>query len=303
MPDAKFVAPNTIPPAYAALGATRGFNPPSADESCMVLSAQGGEGKSTFASSIKDAIVLDFDWGAHSVVGGHAVRIEVGMQQTPNGKKMIDQYDHYLNIVKQLTTDGEAGHCPFKRVVIDTADTWVDMLAAHLCEDKGVSYVGEIGAKGAGWNMLYERCKLDLNGFKNAGLPWLALCHVTEKTITVNDKERTVCRASVFPKLYDNLCNLANIVAVMHMKLEYREIEKEIDLKGQKKMVKTGQNELVRRFLVQVESDDLRRAKRRLEGLTGIVDLPVREGWGIFADYYNKQVSVLRELETSLTTK
>jgi len=284
--------PNTLPPAYAKLGATTGFCPPSPEDCRIVVASPGGDGKSTFAMSIPDAIVLDFDRGTHSIAQARATRMVIG--EGPSGR--VDPYDHYQRIMTRLCEDGEKGKSPFRRVVIDTADTWTDLLGQHLAEEKKVESVGEYGQKGAGWSLLRERCKLDIQGLQAAGYSWMVLCHITEKNVTLGKEEHTVMRPSVFPSCYDMIRNLADIEAVI--RCERRTVEKteqrtfNIGGKSVTRDVPTGESETLHKYIMQLESDDLRRAKRRLVGLGGELVVPAIDAWSsTFRPFYVKAVS------------
>jgi len=292
--------------AYLKMGARVGFNPPDADSLNMKIDAEAGSGKTTFVASIPDAIIIDADGGAHSVVGARAVSIPLRGPEVPADSP--HGFDLYARIVAQLLEDAQAGKSPFRTVVIDSVDAWADLVAEHLVDeinrkrarsnqpnaaDRTIQHIGEYGSSGAGYKLLYHYLLRDLNLLAQAGYRWVVVCHLHEKNITVGNQEQTVVRAVSYPGLDDLLKLRADVI----MSIECR-VRPRVKRDDRGRIVG---KETVRSYIAHVQSDFTRTAKRRLFNIDGSIELPLVDGYKAWRDYYEQKRQEALEFSRNLS--
>jgi len=294
------VTPNTLPKEYEALGIVRGFDPSPPERLRMAISGEGGLGKSTLVNGIPNCLVLDFDAGSHSVLRPLAHRI------------LIKNYKHYLDIMDFLIGQSEKGQRVFNQVAIDSVNKWSQMLDSMLAEsksnpdrDKLYTTMADYGDKGAGWALLRTRCLHDLNALWDAGYAWIAVCHSSEKEITVNDKPQIVIRPSIFKSLVDEIYNGADLVGeVRRVTTILRENVSRTIVDPRTKQERTFTTPIekpVTVCLLEVEPKGVTvKVKRRLPTVAGDVILPHpvtgdHSAWEAFVRFYTEKIEEARK--------
>ena len=210
------VAPLSVPkiPAdYAALGVVGGYQPPAAERLRFFIIGPSGDGKTSFVASIPKTLILDFEGGAWGIPNPRAVRI------------VCKTYKTFKAIYEKLIIDGKAGRRAWDRVVFDTLDQFVEMmnpmiaLAHHTANWKGTD-ITDYGGKGAGWAILKNECWKHVTDLEQAGYAWSCVGHVTEKTITINNKDRTVIRPVLFDTFAKLVARNSDYFINVHSKIE-----------------------------------------------------------------------------------
>lgn len=182
-----------VPADYAAMGVVTGYSPPDPERLRFFIIGPPGDGKTCFVAGIPKTLILDFEGGAWGVPSPRAARV------------VITNGEAFETMIAKLEADGKEPNRPYRRVVFDTIDQYVEMMnpfiapdystPSHKCTD-----MTEYGTKGAGWAKLKNRCWSYIHRLEVAGYSWCIMGHITEKTITINNKDRTVIR----PVLYDS---------------------------------------------------------------------------------------------------
>lgn len=289
------IQPGTLPEAWEAIGATYCVTVPTAHEVRMLISGEGGVGKTTFVGNIPRAVHIDCDGGAHSVVDKRAATVTLrAMGAAPH------QRGHavYANVISQLLKDAKNGDDrPFHTVIIDTLDTWFEMLAAHTLEEvnkkstkKTYATIGEYGDQGSGYAKVYDRAMFDLKTLYDAGYRWVVVGHLQEKEITVGGNRQTVTRPGVGKGLFERVRNRADVEAQIYEDIRMKAVRKNNKI--------TGDKEYERTHKLVVESNAQRQAKHRVPNLSGELAIPRDGGWDTFEAFYNeKRDRTLKEIE------
>ena len=110
---------------------------------------------------------------------------------------------------------------------------------AYDCTD-----MTQYGGKGAGWSILKTKCWEYLIALEQAGFSWIVVGHMTEKTITVNRKDKTVVRPVIYDSFAKHISRNSDYFVTIHSKLESAKIYKNVKLpNGSIQRVETGTEE------------------------------------------------------------
>jgi hypothetical protein len=286
-----------IPQAYAALGATSGFNPPKANESVMVVLGLAGAGKSTFAASIPDSLHISFqEHGASSILGGRAPHI------------VIKGYEEYQKLKRQLLEDARKKTSPFQSITIDTVDEWFEncfcdkIIADFNSKQAGrnARHIGEAGAEGRGYSDAAALLKAEIKDLEEAGYGLLLTGHLIEKTITVQGEKRTVQRTL----LPDSAFRVLKVLAYIKAQIQTVTITTEKKMINGKVATITLNPSTYKRScqLAVISEDSGSEVKKRLPHLKTLIDLPPQDGWSAFEKEYNDAIVKGKEEEATLDT-
>lgn len=285
-----------IPPGYAELGVTYGFDPVPPEETRQIILGPEGSGKSYFGAGIPGAIILDFDLrGQRHVPNPRSFRVSIGTDE------------RYQSLLTKLIKDAEPGKKrPFTRVIFDTADQWVDMEARAIGEEKStdkreVADVRYWGKEGAGYTLLSNRLMADLRKLEVAGYAWSVLCHITEKEISVGDSgdRRTVARPAIYSTLYKAIARNCELVAIMASEKKIVEIPRTLP---DGRVINTGQTRETHIYVMQCATIGSVlgpiNTKIRLPNFSAKLEMPDplqnKYGWDLFVSTYNDAVQSVR---------
>ncbi|MEY5024691.1 MAG: hypothetical protein RLZZ244_219 [Verrucomicrobiota bacterium] len=146
----------------------------------VVLYANEGVGKTTFASKFPEPLFIDTEKGSH--------HLDVARIQVAN-------WGQVLEAVKLA----KASASKFKTLVLDTADVASDFLAQHLCKEQGVDGIEQLdGGYGKGYARLADEWSEFLHGplieALSAGLHVALLVHAQAQKFTEPGKESSYDR-------------------------------------------------------------------------------------------------------------
>jgi len=268
-----------IPTTYASLGAYTGFNPRTADQLRIFIVGLTGEGKSTFAASVPNSLVLDFEKGDDLIPSKVNMRIP------------ILNMEHYRKIYEQLIQDGEQKKHPVKRIIFDTGDEWIAHYAAAISREKGVDAIEEWGQKGAGWALLRRRMTHDLDALSMAGYSWMVIGHLQEKTITSpkTQQETTVLREGLSPGMSMAIKRKADYL-ISILRVPTSVITKETIIVGGKTIVRdVRKTRQIYKMIMAGELDIP--GKGRIQFSSDEYELPKKGGWAVFKQAYDEAVA------------
>lgn len=279
--------PMSIPPAYAALGVTTGYVPRDVSQLRELVLALSAGGKTTYAAGIPDSMILDFERAAEAIPNQRALRVPI-----KNG-------EHLMQLIDKLEADGKANTRPVSRIQFDTFDEMVGVMATYLGGQYKIADIRDYGSKGAGYNILTTQCINILKRIEEAGYAWTVYGHLAEKTITVNNKDKTVVRPVLYDSLFRVVARSAELKAMLSTKEEVRQTTQKFrgkDIPG------PDVHEV--NFYMTIK---LSEAMGSMEGgkLRGVpsVDAKIRMpdpltgdyGWDRFAAYYNEQIEATKK--------
>lgn len=287
------VAPNTLPSPvsavpsdYAKLGVTTGYAPKSPDQLRFFVIGPSGDGKTAFWAGCPNTLIFDFEDGAWGIPSPRAHRI------------VCKTYNTYAAIRDKLLADAKAGRRPYNRIVIDTIDSFVELVNPKLAAEKKIDDITDFGAKGAGWSLLRTECWNDIAAFESAGYAWTCIGHITEKTLTVNGKERTVTRPVLFDSFAKQIGRNADYIATIHSDIQqvpqYRTVQgRTVECGAIDKVVYVLEATAVGSLLGTAQNK-----QRGIPTFKGKVLLPDlmsgQYGWDAFCDAYNASVAEVR---------
>jgi len=270
-PVGEIVQPNTIPKAYAALGAQMGFAPLPPSKLRLYLGGLEGDGKSTFVSSIPNSIILDFETGDYAVKYPRSPHLP------------IETSDESRRVFEQLLRDGGAGRKPpFEHVVIDTGDRWLHLVSQDLCKEAGKENIGDVRSEGGGYSLLAGRILKTLDDLWQAGYSWVVVGHMKEQDITVGGKKLTVIRDTMFRSSVDPIRRVADYIGIVHTVRKEEKTTKTID--GKSYQVSTGNWTMD--YRMSLIGSTTRRAKQRVTLSVPEITLPEKDGWSAFVAAY-----------------
>jgi len=300
MSSGSTATPNALPSDWTALGVTSGFEPEPLDHLRVLILGPPGQGKTTLVASIPNSLMLDFEAGGHSIIGGNSHR------------KHIQDYDMYQTIIKQLITDAKNNKRVFQTVVFDTGDSWSDLLIQQFLLEKStpekqIESLDEYGSHGAGYGRIRSRALNDLNSLYFHGYSWVITGHIGEKTITAADgKTLTVLRPTMFPSLVKGLWGRADMVGTVERAITTKREMVEKTLPGGKKVQIPGQLAKKKSYVLGLIGETLENSgglsggiddKARLPGMVDEFELPSVDGWNKLADFYSSAAENARKLD------
>lgn len=271
-----------VPSDYASLGVTTGYTPKSPTQLRFFVLGPPGDGKTAFWAGCPRTLILDFEDGAWGVPSPRAHRI------------VCNTYETYERIHNKLVADAKAGRRPYDRVVYDTIDGFIEVVNPYLSAKKNCEDITDFGSKGAGWSLLRTACWNAVTELESVGFSWTCIGHITEKTLTVNGKDRTVTRPILFDSFARQVGRNADYVSTVHSAIEsvpqYRTI--------QGRTIECGTTEKVCYRMDAAAVGSLfgasQNKQRGVPTLTSSIVLPDlmsgRYGWDAFCDAYNAAV-------------
>jgi hypothetical protein len=282
----KEIKPMGVPSQWAAIGAEVGYRPlPATALRQFILGPHGG-GKTTFVAGIPRALILDFECGSWGVPLPKATRLEVVNHET---------LERALNI---LDAEAKSSSRPFDRVIFDTVDQWSELMNSVLAAEKGVADITAYGGKGHGWSMLRHACWDIVKRIEKAGYAWTVVGHLTEKTITVNEKERTVTRPVIFDTFAKQVSRNADLIGSVSAVVEQEQVTQEY--KG--RQIPAGTKDVRKVYLDVADTGtalgNLETKKRGVPTLRDRIELPPcmdgHSGWDYFVKAYNEAVEQVK---------
>lgn len=179
----------------------------------ILLAAPYKYGKTTFMSSIPNALVLSFEPGLNAQAGVYAQKV-----LTWNDMKIVARELKRPEVQQKYTT-----------VCFDTIDIAAQLCQDYVCASAGVTTLGEVP-----YGKLYDQYKIEfskvIRGIANLGYGCVFACHTEIKELPTNQENITIERLQ--PKLdkraFDLINSLVDIIGVGVM---------EFDGNGQQKRV------------------------------------------------------------------
>lgn len=280
-----------IPSDYAALGVETGYKPKQPNQLRFYIIGPSGGGKTSFVSSIPRALILDFEDGAWGVPNPRASRIVC---------KSAEKFDL---LHKKLIEDAKNNRRPFDFIVFDTIDQFIEIMGVKLAVEYEVQDITDYGAKGAGWSLLRNACWDRISALERVGYSWIVLGHITEKTITVSNKEKTVTRPVLFDsfskQIQRNSEMFMMISPVEEMVQQYREVQ------GRK--IATKLEPTIRYYMEATTSAGFATTQTKVRGVPNMsmrIQLPdtfsasPQYGWDVFCLEYNNAVNQIKASQT-----
>ncbi len=281
------VAPRSISADYAALGVEIGYKPRAAEDLRFFVTGPAGKGKTTWVSSIPDTLILDCELGADAIAGAQAARVR------------IQGYKHYDEIIKKLIEDGENKRRKFKRIVFDTIDEWVHMIAAQLAMEHGCEDIAEYGDKGSGWRLLATRCWKGIQALSMAGYSWTVVGHLRAKTIKhpVTKKDATILRPTIFPTLADRVISGSDFYTTIWMESKTEQEMETIKVQGATiKRLKKGAEKTTNTYWFDLRAVHGHDGKARgVPNMKSHFAIPRIGGWKAFVDKYNAATDEIKK--------
>ncbi len=293
-----------LPDKYAKLGVRQGFEPTPSDSLSFILEAPPGCGKTQFVMSMPDTLVLDFDAACQSAVAQRAHYLT------------IPHWERYEEVKAFLADDMKAGACPFKRVVLDTADTALKVLDQKMLAPLNVTRKGrgqhalgsilEWGESGAGYAKLGQAFLRELLSWKMAGFAIGITNHMRTRVEKLGDTLITSRRCAMAPTIMEMMLPHVDIKARMYRSTK---TVKEMKTKsvadgkgGQKKVdVATGKSTTAYAYWLGVMPTEQSSAdddtKRRVPHFSGVIQLPLVDGYGAFRHAYEEAVEAAKSIK------
>ncbi|MCH7945069.1 MAG: AAA family ATPase [Armatimonadetes bacterium] len=290
---------------YEVLGATTGFEAIPPERCKMCLSSRPGRGKSTFAMSIPNALVFDYDQGAQEVLHQRASRISMAYSK---GKTVSDLH---ADIMQKLLTDAGPA-APFKMVVFDTLDAWFvaeveAATAAYNKENPGAKVLSilELEDYGKARSRVYDKIQADLALLHRYGYGWLVLGHVAPTQINLPGRADpiTTWGPSLGGKLPGLIYAQAEIVATLDRLTHVPKRRKAAAAQRIARKVGASVEEVkvepVTEYVLTLASNDqYQDAKSRLRLPETDITMPDGDAWAAFVEEYEKGMVAAAELAT-----
>ena len=285
------IQPGTLPiPAdYSALGVTRGYSPPTANQLRFFVVGPSGEGKSTFINSDPNSLILDYEKGSTGIPRALAARISISTAKQHN------------DFIKKLIADAKSGRSLWSRIVFDTVDQCIQILGAAFAADKGLEHFGEYGDKGAGYGVMKSRFWTDIESLMAAGYTWTIVGHLTERTVRVNRQDMTVLRPVIFESLNNIIYRNCEIFGMTERVTTVKQGTVTRTIEGKQVTIAVpGKDILTEEFMLRISSDvgaggssaQLKQAKvRGVPSFRKSIKLTGSGGWTTFSTAYNNAVA------------
>jgi hypothetical protein len=279
-------SPVSIPADYLSLGLKSGYNPPSPDDLRLWIVALPGQGKSTFLASIPDTLILDFEQGCRAIPGSRSCYVP------------IRNADHFDQVMTKLLEDGKNNRRKFKRIVFDTVDQYLTMFADVISREKGVETIAEFGSKGAGYNLLANRCWAPVEALRASGYIWAMTGHIKQETVTLpgTNQEITKERPSAYSSFTSRIVGGADLFGTLTSTHVEKQVMKKVTTNGSTFEVPSGQTFIEHHYYLNIASLESREAKARgVPSIKTKIELPLYDGWKVFCDEYNNAIERSKE--------
>lgn len=283
-------------PADYSDWALRAWQPTPVDQLRILLLGFPGTGKTSFVSSIPNALILDPEIAAGDVWNPKAART-----------KPMNLLE-YGDLITKLEQDGLSDRHPFNVIVFDTMDKFLDLTIQHLTKeynlthDRQVKAITDIGP--TGWHDVRRFLMNWVNRLSQAGYGVVLCAHRKERETQTHSGSIAVIRA---PALTPSLLEAVN--QTVHMIVGLNKIARAHVIKKEVTNKKTGKT---RTRVIRVETrheyalefndplnlgeddsynDEGSTAKSRYaQFLPDDVPVKLGDGWATFADAYNEAV-------------
>lgn len=177
--------------AYAKLGVRRGFDPMPPERARFYVLALPKAGKSTFISSMPDALCFDFDDAYRNIESKRCDYVPV-----------LD-YRTLVSAVEQLKQDALRGNRRYKHVIFDTTDRYqdlvIDQLNHELEADPKATIKKVLDTKGGkgGYVTVRDRMMLFPRQLYKAGYGFSMIGHL--RWVNSEEEEDQYLKSCIFP--------------------------------------------------------------------------------------------------------
>ena len=278
--------PNTVPNDWAALGATTGYNPRTAEQLRLFINGPSNEGKTTFVNSIPDNLIFDAEDGARASPGARATRI------------LVPGYDQFVTYTDKLVTDAKAGKKAFQRITFDTTDVFVEMIQKQLEREKQVEDITEFGSQGHGYNLIGGRLWSKVRDLEEAGYIIAFVGHLRTKTEVnpITKKEETKLRDATFPSIALRIRKWSDFKLTAYKKLETKKVTAKRNIPGRGLIDVEVGSETTPAYFINTSTTEVMECKARgVPTLEQTFKVPLVGGWDVFAEKYNAAVEEARK--------
>ena len=131
----------------------------------VLLYGQPKTGKTTTAAQFPQALLCAFETGYLAIPGVMA--------------QPVNKWSEFKQILKQL--DSEQAHKQFKNIIVDTVDIAYDLCEKYICNQNGVSTVGDL-AYGKGYALAKKEFDEALRKIPQMGYGLVMISHAQDKT-------------------------------------------------------------------------------------------------------------------------
>lgn len=290
-----------IPEAYLRHSGVRttAFNPPPAQALRLFFAGVPGEGKTTFACSVPNAVICDFEDKATGILRTAPGTIIVGGREGKKPPWALEQFDEFFTL---LISEGLAGRRHFDMVVIDTLGGLcrsVTQFFSASYQDKirpGMDF-GSYGKDGAGYGAMNNWIVTRLCQLQNAGYGWLVLAHKEIKVVEEANATYRIVKLVGNPGVVQHLHTAAEYQGTIARRSEVEQIEVPRTIRG--KTVTRKETEVRYVHVLDIETQPAQpprnpRAPQRQHvpmGDDSILELPEGYGWDAFLEAYNSAVA------------
>lgn len=127
-------------------------------------------GKTTIASQFPNALLLAFETGYLAIPGVMA--------------QPITKWSEFKQVLKQL--DSDDARAAYKNIVVDTVDIAYDLCEKYICNNNGVSAIGDLGY-GKGYALAKKEFDEALRKIPQMGYGLIMISHDQDKTFKDED--------------------------------------------------------------------------------------------------------------------
>ena len=131
----------------------------------VLLYGQPKTGKTTTAAQFPQALLCAFETGYLAIPGVIA--------------QPVNKWSEFKQILKQL--DSDQAHQQFKNVIVDTVDIAYDLCEKYVCNQNGVSTIGDL-AYGKGYALAKKEFDEALRRIPQMGYGLVMISHAQDKT-------------------------------------------------------------------------------------------------------------------------
>lgn len=288
-----------IPPGYEEMGVETGFDPPAPEELWQLWIAFEKCGKTTVASSIPNALLLDFDiQGARTCIAGNAAR------------RRITSWQVLCDLQEKLLVDAEKANAkgkprPFKVIVFD------DLGAAQALCDEHMVASGEYGdietmseynpKYYAGYRKWRTEIFDTIRQLYDVGYGIVCTFHIATGK---GDDDEPTNYVQCMPALWRMLCQRAQVIAEIERKTKLKTPRKWKTLKSGKRVRVVDRDKPIKK----TRAFTMHLAGRLPSGIHGGCRLPLVEdialprfgAWAVIANEYTRAARVGIELTRKL---
>ena len=156
-------------------------------------------GKTTLAVQMPDAILLAFQKGYNALPGVMA--------------QDITSWGELKQVYRELKKPAVKER--YKSVIIDTIDIAADMCQKYVCDQNGITALGELGF-GKGWNLFKGEFNQVFRGLTQLGYAVVFLGH--DKEVLSDDGKTKIIRPALTQTTRTIIAGMADIIGYAHQK-------------------------------------------------------------------------------------